>query len=185
MDHPPRSTRARLQSPGSRGRVEGATRAASRASLIRRIVSRPALACGLSVFALVFASTAARARTEERKLAEMELLLLGVSATVEPENPVIPKNTEAGVRIVLKAGERELSLAEAAAFFGGSDELERLRASLRVTPGSFDEVVFAVSEGVGSTKRAEIQAINDALRAEFPDRFLTDPIRIVDGLGGL
>jgi hypothetical protein len=40
------------------------------------------------------------AQAPERKIAEMELLLLGVSATVEPVHPVIPKNTDAGVRIV-------------------------------------------------------------------------------------
>lgn len=60
----------------------------------------------------------AAAQAPERKIAEMELLLLGVSATVEPVNPVIPKNTDAGVRIVVRAGGRALSLAEAAAFFG-------------------------------------------------------------------
>ena len=120
MDPSLRLAGAGLQPSGSRSGIGSATRAASRESLTPRHVSRPALACGLAFFAVVFASTAAPARTEERKLAEMELLLLGVSATVEPDHPVIPKNTEAGVRIVLKTGERVLSLAEATAFFGGA-----------------------------------------------------------------
>jgi hypothetical protein len=43
------------------------------------------------------------AQSPERKIAEMELLLLGISATIEPVNPVIPKNTDAGVRIVVRS----------------------------------------------------------------------------------
>jgi hypothetical protein len=65
-----------------------------------------------------FAPSLSFAQAPERKIAEMELLLLGVTATVEPANPVIPKNTDAGVRIVVKAGGQELSLSDAIAFFG-------------------------------------------------------------------
>ena len=79
---------------------------------------RRALAPRLLLALAALLSSSPFARPEERKIAEMELLLLGVSATVEPANPVIPKNTDAGVRIVVKAGDRELSLAEATAFFG-------------------------------------------------------------------
>ena len=78
------------------------------------------LAISIAVLSLLggTAPSPSAAQAPERKLAEMELLLLGVSATVEPVNPVIPKNMDAGVRIVVRAGGRELSLAEASAFFG-------------------------------------------------------------------
>jgi hypothetical protein len=88
------------------------------------VSGRRVLACGLLSFLGAFVSTPTPARPEERKLAEMELLLLGVTATVEPDHPVIPKNTDAGVRIVVKSGDRELSLPEAAAFFGGTFWIE-------------------------------------------------------------
>jgi hypothetical protein len=82
------------------------------------LTSRIALGLGVVSLLSALAPSPCFAQAPERKIAEMELLLLGVSATVDPVNPVIPKNTDAGVRIVVTAGGRELSVAEAMAFFG-------------------------------------------------------------------
>jgi hypothetical protein len=111
--------------PGSRrspSRVpaRGASHRGSPWARLRRVAARwRALGLGLSLLASA-APPPAAAQAPERKIAEMELLLLGVSATVEPLNPVIPKNTDAAVRIVVRAGGRDLSISEAAAFFGPS-----------------------------------------------------------------
>ena len=59
-----------------------------------------------------------------RKIGEMELSLLGLSATVQPENPVVPKNVASAVRIVVRAGERELSASETADFLGAGFEVQ-------------------------------------------------------------
>jgi hypothetical protein len=53
-----------------------------------------------------------------RKIGEMELKLLGLSATVDPVRPVVPKNVPSAVRIVVRAGSAELPLSEALRFLG-------------------------------------------------------------------
>ena len=72
---------------------------------------------GLACFILGSAPT----RTDRlaRKIGTMKLLYAGLSATVDPPTPVVPKNTPAGVRIVVRAGVEELSAADAVVFFGG------------------------------------------------------------------
>jgi len=61
---------------------------------------------------------------EPRKLAELELRLLGLSARVDPEAPVVPKNIASAVRIVVSAGGQELSLADVQRFLGAEIEVE-------------------------------------------------------------
>ncbi len=56
--------------------------------------------------------------TVYRKIGEMELRLLGVSATVDPLHPVVPKNIASAVRILVRAGGTELPLADALRFLG-------------------------------------------------------------------
>jgi hypothetical protein len=75
--------------------------------------------------ALVAAATLAglapsplEAQAPLRKIGEMELSLLGVSATVEPLEPVVPKNIASAVRIVVRAGTTELSTGDLARFLG-------------------------------------------------------------------
>jgi hypothetical protein len=64
-------------------------------------------------------SASARAQpTVYRKIGEMELRLLGVSATVDPLHPVVPKNIPSAVRIVVRAGGVELALVDAMRFLG-------------------------------------------------------------------
>ena len=48
----------------------------------------------------------------------MELRLSGLSATVENAEPVVPKNTPGGIRILVRAGGADLSLADLARFLG-------------------------------------------------------------------
>ena len=69
--------------------------------------------------ALIALSLPAFAQTTVyRKIGEMELRLLGVSATVDPLHPVVPKNIPSAVRIVVRAGATELPLADALRFLG-------------------------------------------------------------------
>src|SRR6185503_18239540 len=62
--------------------------------------------------------------TPLRKIGEMELSLLGVSATVDPLNPVVPKNIASGVRIVVSAGGQQLTLGDVARFLGAGFEVQ-------------------------------------------------------------
>ncbi len=48
----------------------------------------------------------------------MELRLSGVSATPENPEPVVPKNTPGGIRILVRAGGVDLSLADLSRFLG-------------------------------------------------------------------
>jgi hypothetical protein len=59
-----------------------------------------------------------------RKIGELELQLLGVSAAVEPVNPTVPKNTASAVRIVVRAGGSELSAGDVARFLGAGFRVE-------------------------------------------------------------
>jgi hypothetical protein len=61
--------------------------------------------------------------TAFRKIGEMELRLLGVSATVDPLHPVVPKNIPSAVRIVVRAGQGELSPLDAVRFLGPNLEV--------------------------------------------------------------
>ncbi len=54
-----------------------------------------------------------------RSLGEIEVALYGLSAGVEPASPIVPKQTAAGVRVVVNAGGRSLSASEVARLLGG------------------------------------------------------------------
>jgi hypothetical protein len=58
-----------------------------------------------------------------RKIGELELQVQGISATVQPANPTIPKNTAAGVKIVVSTPSGTLTSADVAKFLGGSFEV--------------------------------------------------------------
>ncbi len=72
-------------------------------------------AIGLGVSCLVFASPA---EAQFRKIGEMELRLSGLSATVENSEPVVPKNTPGGIRVLVRAGGVDLSIADLSRFLG-------------------------------------------------------------------
>ena len=54
----------------------------------------------------------------------MKLLYSGVTATLDPLSPVVPKNTPDAVRIVVTAGGNPLSAAETEEFLGGPFEIQ-------------------------------------------------------------
>ncbi|MEO8379455.1 MAG: carboxypeptidase regulatory-like domain-containing protein [Acidobacteriota bacterium] len=59
-----------------------------------------------------------------RKLGELDLLLSGLSATVDPVRVTVPKNTASGVRIAIRSGAGDLSVAEAERLLGGAFVVE-------------------------------------------------------------
>ncbi|HTC93759.1 MAG TPA: carboxypeptidase regulatory-like domain-containing protein [Terriglobales bacterium] len=66
----------------------------------------------------------AQAQTSLRKIGEMDLTLLGLTATVDNPAPVVPKNTPSGIRVIFKAGTTQLSDADVARFLGGSFQVQ-------------------------------------------------------------
>ncbi len=80
---------------------------------------------------------------QQRKLAEFDIPLLGISATVEPANPVIPKNVASAVRIVIRAGTQQLSVQEAAQFLG-----QGIKAQAELSgPGLGQTITLPFQEG--------------------------------------
>jgi hypothetical protein len=59
-----------------------------------------------------------------RKLGELELRLSGLAAYAEPQKVTVPKNTASGIRVTIRAGNTDLSLAEAQRLLGGGFEIE-------------------------------------------------------------
>src|SRR5207247_129449 len=58
------------------------------------------------------------AQAQQRKLAEFDIPLFGVTATIDPASPVFPKNVAAGVRVVMRSGNQQLSPTDAVRFLG-------------------------------------------------------------------
>ena len=58
-----------------------------------------------------------------RSLGEIEVALLGLTAGVDPVEPIVPRETASGVRIVVTAGGQALSSAEVARLLGGPFEV--------------------------------------------------------------
>jgi hypothetical protein len=84
-------------------------------SLLRAPAARASRAALVAVLAT---ASPALAQAPLRQIGQMKLSVLGVSATVDPLNPTVPKNIEAGVRIVVSVGGAPASLPDAARFFG-------------------------------------------------------------------
>ena len=80
------------------------------------------VAVALFIF-LQFLPNLLHAQTSLRKIGELELQVQGISATVQPANPTIPKNTPAGVRIVVSTPSGTLTSDDVAKFVGGSFEV--------------------------------------------------------------
>src|SRR5262249_8443118 len=81
------------------------------------------------VFGLILAALCPRsadAQSPFRKIGEMEVSLVGITTSIDPANPVVPKNTASGVRVVVKAGEHVLSAAEIKEFIGASFTVQGL-----------------------------------------------------------
>lgn len=78
----------------------------------------PGLIALLAITIAVLATTVTGAAQTLRKIGEMRLAVLGVTAAVDPIRPAIPKNVAAGVRIVLRGGGAVLAPAAVAQMFG-------------------------------------------------------------------
>lgn len=82
---------------------------------------------GLALASLLSLSLGVASRVQAQgaayRIAEADLAIDGVSASVEPVNPVVPKNVASGLRVVVKAGGRNLTADEVAAFLGGGFEI--------------------------------------------------------------
>ena len=75
-------------------------------------------AAGVVGLALLASLITSPAHAQYRKIGEMELRLSGLSATVENAEPVVPKHTPGGIRILVRAAGVDLSLADVVRFLG-------------------------------------------------------------------
>ncbi len=98
-------------------RLAGGDGALAAASSTQRRASGVLVPALLAV--LLLAPPWATAQAPLRKMGELDIPLLGISATVDPLNPVVPKNTASAVRIVVRAGGQELTALDVARFVGG------------------------------------------------------------------
>ena len=87
-------------------------------------MTRTALALSLVALANGLLPAPAAAQAPLRKIGEMELQLAGLGAVLDPVNPVVPKNTPAGVQVIVRAGGRQLTAAEVETLVGGSFFIE-------------------------------------------------------------
>ncbi|MCG8556583.1 MAG: carboxypeptidase-like regulatory domain-containing protein, partial [Proteobacteria bacterium] len=72
------------------------------------------------------AAWSAQAQTGSRlpTVTSFDIPIAGLSATLDPPEPVIPKNTDSGVLVVVRAGDRVLATQEVAEFLGGPFEVQ-------------------------------------------------------------
>ena len=103
-----------------------ARRRPERVSLRMRVhpMTRTALALALVALTQGLLPEPAAAQAPLRKIGEMELQLAGLAAVLDPVNPVVPKNTPAGVQVIVRAGGRQLTAAEVETLVGGSFFIE-------------------------------------------------------------
>jgi hypothetical protein len=64
------------------------------------------------------------AQTAQQKIGELDLPIMGITATVTQTNPTIPKNTASAVAISVTAGGSALDSSSLAAFLGGSFQIQ-------------------------------------------------------------
>jgi hypothetical protein len=74
--------------------------------------------------ALVLAAWTGVSAQAPRKIADMRLAIVGVTADVEPANPVVPRNTPAGVRVIVRSAAGDVSSSDVARFFGPDVHVE-------------------------------------------------------------
>jgi hypothetical protein len=58
-------------------------------------------------------------------LGEIDIPVLGLTAGIDPADPIVPKETASGLRIVVQTGGQTLSATEVARLLGGSFEVRR------------------------------------------------------------
>lgn len=116
-------------------------------------LSRVRVFACIVLIALIGSATNATAQGLD-KIGELELTLNGLVATVSPTNPVIPKNTGGGVRVVINAGSGPLSASQAATYFGGA-----VRAQAELSGPGLSQTITIPDEST---------ATNDPLLIQFP-----------------
>jgi hypothetical protein len=72
----------------------------------------------LCLLQLLAVSAVARAQAPLRKIGELELSVLGLTATPSPLNATVPKNTPSGIRVVVTGGAGPVSTADLTRFLG-------------------------------------------------------------------
>jgi hypothetical protein len=72
----------------------------------------------LCLLQLLAVSAVARAQAPLRKIGELELSLLGLTASPSPLNATVPKNTASGIRVIVTAGASPVSTADLTRFLG-------------------------------------------------------------------
>ena len=72
----------------------------------------------IAVAVALGAASPAFAQAPTRKLGQLRLSVVGVSATLDPLEPVVPKNIASAVRIVVTSGETQMNAGELATFLG-------------------------------------------------------------------
>jgi len=76
-----------------------------------------------AVVTVLFGANLLYAQTTLRKIGELRLPVQSISATIQPANPTIPKNTAAGVRVVVSTASGPLNSTDVAQFLGGAFEV--------------------------------------------------------------
>jgi len=115
----------------------------TRGALIKQISDlanrlRVAIAC-----ALVLTASSAWGQPL-RKIGELRLSILGVSAGLDPSNPVVPKNTPAGARVVVRGGAGPLATPDVLRFLGTD-----LSVRAELTGPSLASPISLTSAGTG------------------------------------
>lgn len=88
------------------------------------VVRRLWLLLSLLALGCQLAAAQSPSSTPLRKIGEMEVSMVSVSAAAEPSNLVVPKNTASGVRVVVRSGGERLSAAEVERFIGAGFRVE-------------------------------------------------------------
>ncbi|MBN2370855.1 MAG: Ig-like domain-containing protein, partial [Vicinamibacteria bacterium] len=89
------------------------------------MVARRSLKVAFSITSALYVYVIApQAQAAMRSLGEIEIPLYGLEAGVDPANPIVPKQTASGLRIVVRAGGEALSSSEVARLLGGPFQVQ-------------------------------------------------------------
>lgn len=129
-------------------------------------------------FALLIGSVqVGSSQTPLRKIGELDLPIQGISATVHPANPTIPKNTPAGVQIVVTTGSGTLNSADLANFLGGTIQVTGELSG----PGLPGAISLPVAAGSGGTPIVDPLILPIPALTEAGDYTLTNLKILVNG----
>ena len=103
-----------------------------------------AQACLLLVLACVFGARTAAAQAPLRKIGQLDLAILGLTAAPEQANPVVPKNIVTGLRVDVLAGNTVVSMADLGRLLGAGLHVEAELSG----PGLGGSVTLGVANGV-------------------------------------